>query len=568
MFKRVLLAAIFLVGLNTASFAQADVTVNYRSTTSSINQVSPNNPLPIGGGFIQTARIADISVTNTTQNEALGVAANTARVCNSGTTNTAYVALGGSTITVTASNGFPISAGTCANLSAVGFTYIAAITASSTTTLQISLGSGLASLGGGGSGGSATVPGGSTTQLQYNAAGSFGGISGWTTDGANQLTGGASSTLVIGGGSAITSSGAGGALGTNAFTSTAYAPLASPTFSGTVTMPDASTHASTGLAGLVSLGFSSSSISAAAWTTNGVGFAQPARSYTDSSSSGTVPAAYTNLFGASTILASSATTYTNYYTVFIKAPVASTNVTMTNKAALGVDSLSIGGCAQSSFALCVTGSVNTSSTINAAANISTAANLWMNTNTGILFWGSGNDVSMSRLGAASLRIGGTSADASGSLTLTNLTATGTAIILSGLSTDAAATDTTLCSRSSDGTVLKGSGTLGICLGTSGRQFKIIDGPMSAGLNDLVKIKLYDYHYRKNYGDGGTRLQYGPMAQDVEAVLPILASHDARGDTINYDSGALLFVGLRAIQELKADNDNLRHEINKLKQIVR
>jgi hypothetical protein len=41
-------------------------------------------------------------------------------------------------------------------------------------------------------------------------------------------------SLVVGAGSAITSSGAGGALGTNAFTSTAYAPLASPTFAGTV----------------------------------------------------------------------------------------------------------------------------------------------------------------------------------------------------------------------------------------------------------------------------------------------------------------------------------------------
>jgi hypothetical protein len=42
---------------------------------------------------------------------------------------------------------------------------------------------------------------------------------------------------VIGAGSAITSSGPGGALGSNAFNSTAFAPLASPTFTGTVTIP-------------------------------------------------------------------------------------------------------------------------------------------------------------------------------------------------------------------------------------------------------------------------------------------------------------------------------------------
>lgn len=192
----------FFVLLLTGTFAhgQADVLMNYRNSTTGTAQVSPSNPLPIGGGFVQSARIADISVTNTTQNEAFGVTANTARVCNSGATNTAYVALGGSTITVTSSNGFPITAGTCANLSAVGFTYIAAITASSTTTLQISLGSGIASLGGGGSSGGSTSPGGSDTQIQYNAAGSFGGVSGWTTNGTTTLTGDATAKWAIGGG--------------------------------------------------------------------------------------------------------------------------------------------------------------------------------------------------------------------------------------------------------------------------------------------------------------------------------------------------------------------------------
>ena len=60
-------------------------------------------------------------------------------------------------------------------------------------------------------------------------------------------------SVVIGAGSAITSSGAGGALGSNAFTSTAYAPLASPTFTGTVTLP-------TGATGAVPLLFASGSL--------------------------------------------------------------------------------------------------------------------------------------------------------------------------------------------------------------------------------------------------------------------------------------------------------------------
>ena len=145
----------------------------------------------------------------------------------------------------------------------------------------------------------------------------------------------------------------------------------------------------------------------------------------------------------------------------------------------------------------------------------------------------------------------------------NWTLTGS-LTVSGIVSDATHTTATVCEDTTSHLFLFGSGTLGICLGTSGRQFKIIDGPMSAGIDELMKINLYDYHYRKGYGDSGKRLQYGAMAQDVESVIPMLAGHDGNGDTINYDSGALLFVGLRAIQQLKADNDNLHAEIRAIK----
>lgn len=93
----------------------------------------------------------------------------------------------------------------------------------------------------------------------------------------------------------------------------------------------------------------SGNISAAAWTVSGLRNQMSAASYTDTSSTGTVAAAYTDLFGASTILASSATTYTNYYGSYFVAPVASTNVTMTNKWALGADSINVAGAGAASF---------------------------------------------------------------------------------------------------------------------------------------------------------------------------------------------------------------------------
>lgn len=91
------------------------------------------------------------------------------------------------------------------------------------------------------------------------------------------------------------------------------------------------------------LTFGATAQSAAAWTTSGIRLVGTAQSYTDTSSSGTVATAYTDVFSASTILASSATTYTNYYQTYFVEPVASTNVTMTSKWAIGADSMKVVG---------------------------------------------------------------------------------------------------------------------------------------------------------------------------------------------------------------------------------
>lgn len=85
----------------------------------------------------------------------------------------------------------------------------------------------------------------------------------------------------------------------------------------------------------------SGNISAAAWTTTGLRFRSVAATLTDTSSSGTVPNAYTNYLSADTVAASSATTYTNYYGAFFDRPVAGTNVTMTDRWGLGANTARI-----------------------------------------------------------------------------------------------------------------------------------------------------------------------------------------------------------------------------------
>ena len=137
------------------------------------------------------------------------------------------------------------------------------------------------------------------------------------------------------------------------------------------------------------------------------------------------------------------------------------------------------------------------------------------------------------------------------------------LTLTNLATDATHTDRTVCQDTTSKTLYFGSGALGICLGTSGRQFKTAFAPMRAGIDELMQIPMENYRYRLGYGDNGIKMQYGPTAQSVENVLPELVGRTNDGETINYDWGGLMFVGLRAIQQLKTENDDLRARIHKI-----
>lgn len=129
--------------------------------------------------------------------------------------------------------------------------------------------------------------------------------------------------------------------------------------------------------------------------------------------------------------------------------------------------------------------------------------------------------------------------------------------VAAMGADTAQVDSTVCRIAASGLLVTGTGALGTCLGTSGRQFKTAFAPMVAGLDDLMKVDFQTYRYRDGFGDNGASLQYGTTAQDVEKARPDLVRYSDAGEAINYDSGALLFIGLHAIQQLKADNDKLR-----------
>ena len=131
----------------------------------------------------------------------------------------------------------------------------------------------------------------------------------------------------------------GGSIGTDALEVTGTA-----THNGAVTLAGAS---------LVING----NISSAAWTTNGLRIKGVPGTLSDTTSNGTVAAAYTDVLGGNTITTPSNTvTFTDYFTMYAKAPVAGTHVTLTNGWGVGGDSMKIG--TSNPFTVSTAGAVN------------------------------------------------------------------------------------------------------------------------------------------------------------------------------------------------------------------
>lgn len=100
----------------------------------------------------------------------------------------------------------------------------------------------------------------------------------------------------------------------------------------TVTASSSITPNNTGGA---NINFGTSGLSASAWTTLGISIRQQARTYTDSSSTGTVAVSAINGFGIPTLGSTNAITVTDAASLYIAdGPTAGTNTTITNKWAL------------------------------------------------------------------------------------------------------------------------------------------------------------------------------------------------------------------------------------------
>jgi hypothetical protein len=82
----------------------------------------------------------------------------------------------------------------------------------------------------------------------------------------------------------------------------------------------------------------------------------------------------------------------------------------------------------------------------------------------------------------------------------------------------------------------------------------------AGLAAVMQLKPAAFRWQ----DGDDRLMAGFVAQDTQLAIPAAVHQPAGGEFLSLDSTAVLAYAVKAIQELKADNDVLRAEIERLK----
>lgn len=171
-----------------------------------------------------------------------------------------------------------------------------------------------------------------------------------------------------------------------------------------------------------------------------------------------------------------------------------------------------------------------------------------------------------------IQIGGTAATGGqGAITITGtdtlateaITLRGT-VAISDIASDATHTDASVCQDTTSHILFSGSGTLGVCLGTSSARYKNNIKPMPEGLAQIQRLKPVNFFYNKDHGDNGIKEQYGFIAEDVVKILPKLVGLDKEKRPNSVDIMGMVPILVKAVQELKAANDNLGAEVQDLK----
>lgn len=144
---------------------------------------------------------------------------------------------------------------------------------------------------------------------------------------------------------------------------------------------------------------------------------------------------------------------------------------------------------------------------------------------------------------------GTVLDVTGSVRISS------GILNTGITTDVTKTDATLCEDTTSHLFYSGSGTLGICLGTSTQLAKQNIVPIGEGLPQVMALKPVSFNYRPGWGFDPKKPYYGFLAEDVDHVLPRLVGRNDKGIVRNADYVGMIPVMVKSIQQQQIEIDN-------------
>lgn len=165
-------------------------------------------------------------------------------------------------------------------------------------------------------------------------------------------------------------------------------------------------------------------------------------------------------------------------------------------------------------------------------------------------------VAVTIYGSKSMAVGVATDPGAGSLQLNGQ------IFMPNITTTSAAQTGTVCWTTGTGKFTVDT-TVG-CL-TSLLAAKNVTGYLapSRALDIVAQLNPFSFRYKAGWGDGGRYEQFGLGAEEVMMVDERLVGRDPEGalQGVRYQELTAVLVG--AVKELKADNDNLREEINKI-----
>lgn len=266
----------------------------------------------------------------------------------------------------------------------------------------------------------------------------------------------------------------------------------------------------TNIPGLVTSG----NLSGTSVSTTGFNLQASAATYTENTTGGTITTEAANAINAPafTLGAAGSETFTQAATLYLAAPTCSNGSGTLTCASLM--SLFTAGRIASTAGITATGA---NSNINGSSNFNT------NINTGT---------------------------STGAVTIGN-TGTLASLILAGVGTDAAVADSTLCTNTSTHVVYFGSGTLGICLGTSSARYKHGITDLAEGLPQIMTLKPKRYFLNPDHGNP-TKPYYGFLAEDAVHSLPELVGKDKFSKPNTFDYLGIVPVLVKAMQQQQAE----------------